>query len=79
MPKVEAVVVTYNRKEMLIQCLDAILNQTSEVDKVIVIDNNSTDNTPDYLKEKGYLDNEKIFFQKLEKNTGGAGGFYKGK
>ena len=44
MPKVEAVVVTYNRKEMLIQCLDAILNQTSEVDKVIVIDNNSTDN-----------------------------------
>lgn len=78
MPKVEAVVVTYNRKEMLIQCLDAILNQTSEVDKVIVIDNNSTDNTPDYLKEKGYLDNEKIFFQKLEKNTGGAGGFYKG-
>ena len=78
MKKVEAVVVTYNRKEMLLQCLDAILKQTVIIDKIILIDNNSTDGTPEYLKEKGYLNNEKILFQRMDKNLGGAGGFYEG-
>ena len=78
MAKVEAVVVTYNRKEMLLECLDAILKQSVSVDKIIVIDNCSTDNTPELLEEKGYLQNIKIFFSRLDSNTGGAGGFYEG-
>lgn len=78
MSKVEAVIVTYNRKEMLIECLEAILRQSVEVDKIIVIDNCSTDNTPEYLEEKGVMSNDKIYFKRLDTNTGGAGGFHEG-
>ena len=78
MKKVVAVVVTYNRKEMLIQCLKAILNQTYTVYKIVVVDNNSTDNTPEYIEANGYLNNSQISFHRLERNTGGAGGFFEG-
>ena len=78
MKKVEAVIVTYNRKEMLVQCLEAVLNQNVKLDTIIVIDNCSTDNTQGFLEEKGYLHNEKILYRRLESNTGGAGGFYEG-
>ena len=73
-----AVVVTYNRKEMLLQCIDAIFNQTLPVYKLVILDNNSSDGTEQLLEEKGYLSLEKIVFKKLEKNTGGAGGFNAG-
>lgn len=43
MERVHAVVVTYNRKKLLLECLDAILKQTFPVEKLILIDNNSTD------------------------------------
>lgn len=78
MKRVEAVVVTFNRKEMLVKCLNAILNQTVKVDKVIIIDNCSTDDTIGLLTEHGYLNKEEIEFRRLNKNTGGAGGFYEG-
>lgn len=78
MKKVVVVVVTYNRKELLIQCLEAILRQTVTVDSVVIIDNNSLDGTPEFLNEKGYLENKKISFHRLDVNTGGAGGFHKG-
>ena len=78
MKKVVAVVVTYNRKDLLIECLNAILNQTIKVNKIVLIDNNSTDGTFEVLKQKGYLTNEIIYYKKLEKNIGGAGGFYSG-
>lgn len=78
MERVYAVVVTYNRKQMLTECLNAILNQSTPVEKVVVVDNASTDHTGEYLKEKGYLDNPAILYLLQEKNTGGAGGFYAG-
>lgn len=78
MKKIEVVVVTYNRKEMLVQCLEAILNQTYEVKRIIIVDNNSTDGTEEYLKERGLLKEHKISFHRLDTNTGGAGGFYAG-
>ena len=43
--KVAAIVVTYNRKQLLKECLNAILNQTAEVERIIVINNASTDGT----------------------------------
>ncbi len=76
--KVAAVVVTYNRKELLKECLDALLAQTYPVDSIILIDNASTDGTPEFLKEQGYLKNPKIDYVRLLENTGGAGGFYEG-
>ena len=76
--KIAAVVVTYNRKGLLKECLDALLNQTRPLDSIILIDNASTDGTPEFLKEKGYLDNPKLDYVRLPENTGGAGGFHEG-
>jgi GT2 family glycosyltransferase len=76
--KIAAVVVTYNRKALLKECLDALLNQTYPLDSIILIDNVSTDGTPEFLKENCYLDNPKIDYVRLPENTGGAGGFYEG-
>ncbi|WJQ13927.1 glycosyltransferase family 2 protein [Geobacillus stearothermophilus] len=76
--QVAAVVVTYNRKNLLIECLESLLNQTFPIDLIIVIDNASTDGTQVYLREKGLLDNPKISYIRLEINIGGAGGFYEG-
>ena len=76
--KVAAVVVTYNRKILLPECLDGLLNQTAHIDKIIVIDNASTDGTYALLKEKGYLENTNIAYHGLLSNTGGAGGFNAG-
>ena len=78
MKNVCAVVVTYNRKALLQECIDAILKQTYAVEKVVILDNNSNDGTEDALKTAGYLDNERVVFERLSENTGGAGGFHYG-
>jgi Predicted glycosyltransferases len=75
---VAAVVVTFNRKQLLTECLDVLLAQTRPVDKIIVIDNASTDGTPESLEERGYLSNPLLDYVRLSENTGGAGGFYEG-
>ena len=54
--RVAANVVTYNRKFLLGECLDALLNQTYPLDAVFIIDNASTDGTPEYLMERGFID-----------------------
>ncbi len=76
--KIAAVVVTYNRKDLLKECLDALFNQTRPLDSIILIDNASTDGTLEFLKEKGYLDNPKLDYVRLPENTGGSGGFHEG-
>lgn len=50
-----AVVVTYNRKKLLIECLESLLKQTYPLDAILIVDNASTDGTPELLKEKGYI------------------------
>ena len=50
-----AVVVTYNRKNLLLECLEALLKQTRPIDAIYIIDNASTDKTPELLLEKGYI------------------------
>lgn len=76
--KVMAVVVTYNRKELLLECLNAILIQSYSVEKILLIDNASTDGTKEALQQKGYLDSSKICYVDMKINTGGSGGFYEG-
>ena len=97
-----AVVVTYNRKNLLLECLDAIRKQTRPVDAIYIIDNASTDGTPEVLKDNGYISELpvsnlsepyeiehhinnlvngnpiKIFYVRMHRNTGSAGGFYEG-
>ncbi len=53
--KVSAVVVTRNRKTLLLECLKAIRSQTRPVDAIFVIDNASSDGTEAILHQAGYL------------------------
>lgn len=73
-----AVVVTYNRKDLLEQCVKAILNQTFKISKLIIIDNASTDGTRLMLVQNEYMSNPVIDYTLMGKNIGGAGGFYEG-
>lgn len=53
--KTAAVVVTYNRKDLLGACLEALLRQTGLLDAIYIIDNCSTDGTYDYLLGKDWI------------------------
>ncbi|MBI3600241.1 MAG: glycosyltransferase [Nitrospinae bacterium] len=53
---IAAIVVTYNRKQLLGECLGALLNQTYPLEAVYIIDNASTDGAPEFLLEKGLID-----------------------
>jgi rhamnopyranosyl-N-acetylglucosaminyl-diphospho-decaprenol beta-1,3/1,4-galactofuranosyltransferase len=75
---VAAVVVTYNRAELLLECLAALGAQTRPVDRIVLVDNASTDSTPVVLRQHGYLDHPLIDYTRLPSNTGGAGGFHEG-
>ena len=75
---VAAVVVTYNRARLLLECLSGLLNQSRTLEKIIVIDNASTDGTQGILEARGYLTNDKVDYVRVAENSGGAGGFYTG-
>lgn len=75
--KICTVVVTYNRYELLKECLDSLLNQTYKND-ILLIDNDSTDGTDKKIVEENYLNNEQFIYKRLVKNLGGAGGFHYG-
>jgi GT2 family glycosyltransferase len=72
------IVVTYNRQNLLTRCLDAILNQTRCPDKIIVVDNASTDGTGQMLREAKWASVDHIKLLQLQENIGGAGGFSRG-
>lgn len=76
--KYSSVIVTYNRKEKLVEALSSLFDQTIKPVRVILVDNNSNDGTQEYLKEKGFLDNPSLDYIKLPENLGGSGGFYEG-
>jgi len=69
-----AVIVTYNRKELLRECLKAVLAQTRPPEHVLVVDNASTDGTPEMLQEEF----PQVEVLCLPENQGSAGGFYAG-
>lgn len=71
---VAAAVVTHNRRQLVGECVEAILAQTSPVSRVLVIDNASTDGTGDHLRGLGLLDRG-VEHIRLDENRGGAGGF----
>ena len=71
MEKVIAVIVTYNRKALLSECINALRSQTRRLDSILVINNGSTDGTEEWLRTQP--DVEFI----TQPNVGGAGGFKK--
>lgn len=70
--KVAAVVVTYNRIDLLKECIDAIRRQTRPLDEIIVVNNGSTDGTTEWLNNQ--VDVTVI----LQDNQGSAGGQHTG-
>ena len=73
--KLGVVIVTYNRINLLKECIEACRNQSKKFEKIFIINNSSTDGTTEYLNE---LNDEKIEIITLQENIGGAGGFHKG-
>ena len=73
MKKVIAVVVTYNRKELLTECIEALLHQECSFLDILIVDNASTDGTKEFIEE--YIEKEKIIYKNTGANLGGAGGF----
>ena len=69
-----AVVVTYNRLEFLKEGIRGILDQTTPPDKIIIVNNGSTDGTDAYLKTLHQPQIEIV----TQENLGGAGGFHTG-
>jgi GT2 family glycosyltransferase len=72
---VAAVVVTYNRRALLSECLDGLLSESRRPDAIYVIDNASTDGTEDLIATR-YA--SAVTYERLPENTGGAGGFHHG-
>ena len=71
------VVVTYNRLQLLTQCLQKLEKQTYPIDNLIVVNNASTDEvTAGFLDS--YTGSLPLTVIHNEINTGGAGGFYTG-
>jgi len=66
-----AVIVTWNRRDLLLEALAAVAAQSRPPDAVIVIDNASTDGTPAAVRST-FPD---VRLDTLDSNYGGAGGF----
>lgn len=70
--KVGIVVVTYNRLTLLKEVVEALRKQTYDNNQIIVVNNGSTDETPQWLSE------QKDVLTITQENLGGAGGFFTG-
>jgi GT2 family glycosyltransferase len=69
--KILAIIVTYNRCELLARCVEHVQSQSLQPDEILVINNGSTDNTEAMLKARGVT----IITQA---NLGAASGWHRG-
>lgn len=78
-----AIIVTYNRKKLLGECLDALITSTVKCD-ILIVDNFSTDGTRELVEE--YLNRQnthlnvddsdvRIIYYNTGENLGGSGGY----
>lgn len=73
--KYTIVIVTYNRLNLLKECISMAKNQTLTPEHIIIVNNASTDQTKEYLDS---LNNPQLIIRHLPENSGGAGGFHEG-
>lgn len=72
--KYAAVIVTYNREQLLKECIYNVRNQTLPPAHIVIVNNASTDGTDSYLE--GLADeDQRCEIINLNSNIGGAGGF----
>lgn len=72
MTKISAAILTYNRKNLLQKCLEAVCAQTRACDAIVVVDNGSTDGTAEMVRMRW---GARVQFHRLSRNIGASGGF----
>ena len=73
-----ATIVTYNRKELLCECLEALLHQSCACFDILIVDNACTDGTKaaaERFRERFEKQGQTFLYRRTKKNLGGAGGF----
>lgn len=75
---VAVVVVTFNRADLLTGMLEGLAALDRAPDAVVVVDNHSTDHTPDVLAAELTRGRLPLQVVRTEENLGGAGGFHLG-
>ena len=70
--RIAALVITYNRCTLLKECISGLRNQRHKLDKIVVVDNGSTDESPNWLDE------QKDLVVIHQDNQGSSGGQYVG-
>ena len=70
--QVAVVIVTYNRKVLLQECIEAIRSQSYKNYDIIVVNNSSTDGSKEWLEEQDDI------ITITQENQGGSGGFFTG-
>lgn len=73
MLSLSVIIICYNRKNELKECIQSVLKQTLKPYEIIIVDNNSVDGT-DKLLKNGEISDSSIKYFKLVKNLGVAGG-----
>lgn len=72
-------IVTFNRSALLDELLASASSMDQPADYVIVVDNASTDNTQEVIQKwEAVFGSNVLINQRLDTNTGGAGGFSEG-
>jgi glycosyltransferase involved in cell wall biosynthesis len=70
-PTVSVIIPTYNRAHLIGRAIKSVLNQTYQDFELIIIDDGSTDNTEDIIRQFQEKD-KRIKYKKHDKNKGGS-------
>src|SRR5690349_18186791 len=70
-----ACVITFNRRDILLECLRAVYSQTHSVSGVIVLDNASSDGIDEMMASEGFLSRSGFIYHRNAVNSGVSPGF----
>jgi rhamnopyranosyl-N-acetylglucosaminyl-diphospho-decaprenol beta-1,3/1,4-galactofuranosyltransferase len=73
MEPIVAVIVTYNRLELLKEAVKSVKSQSYALKEILVVDNGSTDGTGDWLNQQ-----QGLTILTIKDNIGASGGYYSG-
>ena len=71
MPKISVIVPVYNTEKYIEKCLQSILSQTMNDIEIIVVNDGSTDNSENVIKQIEKNNNTKIQIKYFKKENGG--------
>lgn len=68
MPKISVIIPVYNNAQYLHQCMDSVINQTEKDLEIICVDDKSTDDSLQILKDYAKKDNRIVVIESNENN-----------